>query len=377
MLVTLFTNIMSRNSSSYSKSGVVYEIMDPVKKLSQEKAKETSNNLKYSGFKEVLESRGETAYVWDQGEYYMASVLECLGSKNLVADETRKITGKTYYEAIAQDTVAAAVNDIVSVGAQPLVINAYFSLGDSNFLKDEQRTKDLIEGWANACNLSGATWGGGETPTIRGVTYPETINLAASAVGIIKPKERLILGEKISDGNSILLIESSGIHANGVTLARQIAEKLEEGYGTKMDNGELYGEALLKPTHLYAKLISALFDEGVDIHYIVNITGHGFRKLMRADKDLKYIIEEAPPSSPLFEFIQNKSGISDEEMYGTFNMGAGLAIYLNDDQIEKAQEIAAKHNLKSWKAGRVESGDKQVIIKPLNITFTSESLGVR
>jgi phosphoribosylformylglycinamidine cyclo-ligase len=366
------------DNSSYSKSGVVYEIMDPVKKLSQKKAKETSTNLKGSGFSEISESRGETAYVWDQGDYYMATVLECLGSKNLVADETRKITGKTYYEAIAQDTVATAVNDIVSVGAKPLVVNAYFSLGDSNFLKDEQRTKDLIEGWANACNLSGATWGGGETPTIQGVTYPEVINLAASAVGIIQPKERFTKGEKIQDGDSILLLESSGIHANGITLARQIAKDLDEGYSTKLDDGQLYGEALLKPTHLYAKVVEDFFNQGIEIHYIVNITGHGLRKLMRADKSFTYIIDEiSPSSSPLFEFIQNKSGISDEEMYGTFNMGSGLALYIKEEQVQKAQEIALKHNLKSWKAGWVESGEKQVVIKPLNITFSSESLGVR
>ncbi len=364
-------------NSSYSKSGVVYEIMDPVKKLSQQKAKETSSNLEHLGFKEIKESRGETAYVWDQGEYYMASVLECLGSKNLVADETREITGKTYYDAIAQDTVATAVNDLVSVGAQPLVINAYFSLGDSNWLSDKQRTKDLIDGWANACNLSGATWGGGETPTIKGVTYPETINLAASAVGIINPKERLVLGEKLQDGDSIVLIESNGIHANGVTLARQIAEKLPEGYGTKIGDGELFGDALLKPTHLYSKVISALFEGGINIHYIVNITGHGFRKLMRADRDLTYVIEQIPPKSPLFEFIQKQSGISDEEMYGTFNMGAGLGLFIPKDQAEKASEIISNQGLKSWLAGEVQNGEKKVVIKPLDITFSSESLEVR
>lgn len=365
------------DNSSYSKSGVVYEIMDPVKKLSQQKARETSGNLEGLGFKEVSQSRGETAYVWDQGEYYMASVLECLGSKNLVADETRKITGKTYYDAIAQDTVATAVNDLCSVGAQPLVVNAYFSLGDSNWLSDEARTKDLIEGWAKACNLSGATWGGGETPTIKGVTYPEAINLAASAVGIINPKERLVLGEKIQNGDAIILIESNGIHANGVTLTRQIAEKLPEGYGTKMDDGELFGEALLKPTHLYPKLIAALFEAGIDLHYIVNITGHGFRKLMRADKNFSYNIEEVPPKTPLFEFIQTHAGISDEEMYGTFNMGAGFALYIPEGQAGKASEVASKLNLKSWKAGKVENGEKQVNIKPLNITFKADSLGVR
>src|SRR3989344_5016126 len=251
------------NSLSYSSSGVSYEIMDPVKKLAQDKARETSKNLEDG--KVVEGSRGESAFVWEERDCYKASVIEGLGTKNLVADEMSKITGKTYYDVIAQDTVACIINDLVVVGAKHQVLNAYFAVGNSEWFEDQERNKALIEGWAKACNLAGVVLGGGETPTLKGIVNPETIELAGSAIGEIKPKSRLTLGDKIQAGDSILLIESNGIHANGLTLTRSIAENLQDGFATKMDNGESFGEALLKPTHLYAKVIQDLFEVELDV----------------------------------------------------------------------------------------------------------------
>lgn len=370
---------MSQDNSAttYSKSGVDYEVMDPIKKLAQEKAKETSANLNSENSKVIEESRGDSAFVWEEGDAYRALVIEGLGTKNLVADEMQKLTGKSFYKEIAQDTVASIINDVIVVGAKPQVLNAYFGLGDSNWLKDETRAKDLIEGFVSSCNLAGCVWGGGETPTLKGIINPETIDLAGSVIGIISPKNRLTLGDKLAEGDVILLIESNGIHANGLSLARSVAEKLPEGYLTKLANGQTYGEELLKPTYIYASVIQALFEQEIDIHYLVNITGHGFRKLMRAKKDFTYTINNLPEVPELFKFIQEESGNSDEEMYGNFNMGAGFAIFLPKDQAEKAQAIIKKNNFKSWISGIVEMGDKKVVINELNISFEKETLGVR
>lgn len=363
---------------TYDSIGVKYELMDPFKKMAQAAAKTTSSNLKKFSMNEVEESRGESAYVWDEGDSFKSFVVEGLGTKNLIADEMAKLIGKSFYDQIAQDTVAMIVNDLIVVGAAPQVVNAYFAVGSSNWFLNQQRAKDLVDGWAKACNLSGAVWGGGETPTLKGIVDPETIDLAGSAIGIIRPKERLVTGEKLTAGDTILIIESSGIHANGLTLARTIASNLKDGYLTKLEDGSTYGEALLTPTHIYAKVISDLFDNGVDIHYMVNITGHGWRKLMRANKKLSYVINKIPEVSPLFKFIQEKSKNSDEEMYGNFNMGAGFAIYMPQKFVELAQKIIKEqYNLESWQAGTVEEGPKQVVIKPKNINYKSETLGVR
>lgn len=362
---------------TYSSSGVNYDAVDPIKRLAQTRARKTSGNLEKFGMKEISGSRGETAFVWEEEDCFKAFVIEGLGTKNLVADEVRKLTGKTYYDQLAQDTIAMIVNDLIVVGAQPLVINAYFAAGSSDWFKDKERANDLINGWAKACQLSGATWGGGETPLLKDIIEPNTIDLSGAAIGIIKPKERLTLGDKLTAGDSIILIESSGIHSNGLTLARTIAEKLPQRYGTKLADGTIYGEALLVPTHIYAGFIKDLFDQGVDIHYMVNITGHGFRKLMRANREFTYQITQIPPIPEIFNFIKEHSGNSDEEMYGTFNMGAGFAIMLPADQVQKAQNMATKNNFKSWKAGVIQEGERQVIIKPKNITFKGETLNLR
>ncbi len=355
-------------------NNVDYTKIDPLKKLAQSLAKTTSQN---SDLKVMEESYGESAFVWEEDDCFRAFVIEGLGTKSLVADEVRKFSGKTHYDALAQDTIAMIVNDLIVVGAKPQIINAYFAAGSSDWFADEQRSKDLLEGFAKACIEAGTVWGGGESPALGGIINETSSDLAGSAIGIIKPKERLTLGDKLTAGDAILLIESSGIHANGLSKARTLAEGLKEKYQTKLPDGSTFGETLLTPTHIYSSTIQNLSEEGIDVHYLVNITGHGFRKLMRANQQFSYRILNTPPLLPIFEFIQQESGMSDEEMYATFNMGAGFAVFLPKDQLQKAQVITAKHNLKSWNAGVVEQGEKQVIIENKNITFKAESLGVR
>jgi phosphoribosylformylglycinamidine cyclo-ligase len=363
-----------KKSLSYESSGVSYKELDQFKRLAQREAAKIS---KQGLIRTVEKSRGESAYVWEEKDSFRAYVIEGLGTKNLVADQMRSVTGKTYYDAIAQDTVAMIINDLVVVGAAPQVINAYFAVGDSSWFADSVRTHDLVRGWARACKLAGALWGGGETPTLSGIVNPKTIDLAGSAIGLISPKKRLTLGSRITTGDAIVCIESSGIHANGLSLARAIAQRLPKGYRKKLASGQMYGEALLVPTHLYAQFVQTVFDSGVDIHYMVNITGHGFRKLMRASGNFRYIIDVLPPEHDLFAFMQEHGRITDKDMYGTFNMGAGFALYVKQKDVERVMLAAKKHKLVAWKAGYIEKGPRSVVLKPRNIVYTSGSLQVR
>lgn len=352
--------------------------MDPFKREAQEAAAATAGNLAtYFSMREVAASRGESAYVWDEGHKYGAMVIEGLGTKNLVADAMREITGKTYYDSIAQDTVAMIVNDLIVVGAMPKVITAHFSVADSEWFKDLPRVKDLLQGWAAACNLSGVTWGGGETPTLKDILRPGVIELSGSAVGDIYPKERLTLGDKLQAGDRIIMVESSGIHANGLTLAREVAGRLPEGYATKLSDERLYGEALLTPTHIYVPAVRALLENNVDLHYMSNLTGHGWRKIMRANQEFTYRIADLPTAQPEFELIQRVSGNDDMEMYGNFNMGAGFAIYVPQKEADRTVKLVEGTGLKAWNAGSVEAGPTQVILEPKGLTFEPESLRVR
>lgn len=361
---------------SYSASGVDYQSLDPVKKLAQSAALKTATNLGINGFSEIGDTRGESAYVWEQGDFLMASVIEGLGTKNLVADAMRKITRKTYYENIGYDAVSAIINDLISVGARPLVIHAYWAVGESSWFDDIERTEDLVKGWKSACDDSSVSWGGGETPTYKGIINPETIDLAGSAVGIIKDKNQLVTDRKIKEGDRIILLKSTGINVNGLSLARAVAEKLPEKYSTKVD-GRYYGDLLLEKSNIYTKLISNLLDEGVNIHYLSNITGHGFRKIMRGKPEFTYMIENIFEPQEVFNFIQEHSGLDDREMYQTYNMGQDYAIFVDKSDIEKVLGIVQKNGFEALDAGVVQKGPKQVIIKTKNLTYTSETLDLR
>jgi len=368
---------MKKQKITYAQVGDNYDTKDPIKIHAQKAAFETGKNLLKHGFEEVSDSRGESAYVWKQGEIYMAAVAEQLGTKNLVADDTRKSTGKTHYDIIANDTVATIINDLVTVGAQPLVLHAYWAIENNDWLADEERMTDLINGWKAACDLSGASWGGGETPTLKGIIEPNTVALGGSAIGIISSEKRLLSDKKIETGDRILFLKSNGINANGLSLARAIAKQLPEGYATKMKTGELYGEAILTTTNIYAKLIQDMLDANIELHYISNITGHGLRKVMRARASFTYIIEKLFEPQELFLFMQKHANLSDYEMYDEFNMGQDYALFLPQKDIQKAQEIVKENGFESLDAGYVETGKRQVMLKPKNITFTGESLRVR
>ncbi len=361
---------------TYGQVGDDYDTKDPIKKMAQLYARQTIIKEK-SGFREIIESRGESAFVWQQGPTLFASVVEGLGTKNLVADAMRKITGKTYYDIIGHDTVATIINDLITVGAKPRVVHAYWAIEDNSWLADRQRMQDFIGGWRDACKLSMATWGGGETPTLKGVIENNTIDLGGAAIGVIEPKERLITDKKLKAGDRILFLKSNGINCNGLSLARAVAKKLPQGYATKLSGGKLYGDSVLTKTNIYAKLLQDLFDAKVDIHYITNITGHGLRKIMRARGNFTYVVEKIFAPQDVFTFIQKQAGLSDYEIYETLNMGQDYAIFMPQKDIKKAQEIVKKNGSQSIDAGYVSDGERQVVIKPKNIIFTSQTLDLR
>lgn len=373
---------MKKKKLTYSQVGDNYETKDPVKKIIQTTAKATAINLEKYGFNEISDSRGESAYVWQQGKILMASVVEGLGTKNLIADEMRKIADpersrRTYYDVIGHDTVATIINDLTTVGAKPLVVHAYWAIEDNKWLSDQERMEDLINGWKKACDLAGVSWGGGETATMKQIIIPNVCELAGSAVGIIKTKKRLITDKNLKSGDRILFLKSNGVNANGISLTRAIANRLPKGYATKLKNGKMYGEALLTKTNIYAKLIQDMLDAKIDIHYISNITGHGLRKVMRARQNFTYVLEKIFDPQEVFLFIQEHANLDNYDMYHTYNMGQDYAIFIPQKDIKKVQNIVKKNGFESLDAGHIEKGEKQVIIKPKNITFKSETLDLR
>jgi phosphoribosylformylglycinamidine cyclo-ligase len=363
---------------SYQQAGVDYDLIDPLKVAAQRAAAATAAHLASHGVTEVQASRGESAYVVDVGPFYLASIVECLGSKALVADEMALLTGKSYYDGIAQDTIAMAVNDLITVGATPLVVQAYWAAGGSQWFADAARAQALVAGWQRACTVCNVAWGGGETPALAGIVEAGRIDLAASCTGLIKPKERLSVGDKLAAGDAIVLLASSGIHANGLSLARKLVERLPQGYLTPIDDqGTTYGDALLAPTALYSPVTEALWQAGITPHYAANITGHGWRKLLRHPGRFTYRMHTVPAVPAVLKFIQQHAGQDDHEAYSTLNMGAGFALFVAAADAERTVAVARAQGIEALVAGRVEAGDKQLLIEPLGLRYGDDALQLR
>ncbi len=361
----------------YAEAGVDYSKIDPSKLLAQELAAKTAHHLGRLNLEEIASSRGESAYIVKMGAVSIAFVTEALGTKNLVADAVRAYTGRTHYDAIARDTVATILNDLCSVGARPAALTAYWGAGDGAWFSDAERARDLTEGWAAACEECRVSWGGGETQVLPSLIEAGKVVLGGSAVGLITPSENTLHGGRLEAGDQILLAPASGIHANGLSLARKIAAQLPQGYQTPISDGRTYGEALLDPTPQYAPLIENLQNAGVPLHYAAHITGHGWRKIMRASRQLTYVMHKIPAVPPVLTFLQKHADLSTQEAYGTLNMGAGFALYLPASAVEAALVVGKQSGFELLHAGEVQVGPQRVVIEPLDITFEGDSLQVR
>lgn len=367
-------------SLSYESSGVRYDQLDAFKRACQQAARSTSGLLKEHGYAEPATTRGESAYLIEAGDHFLAHVEEGLGTKNLVADAVYTATGRSFYREIGIDVVATIVNDLITCGALPIAVAMHAAVGDSAWFADEKRTHGLVEGFAEGCRQAGAVWGGGETPTLRGVVDPGTIVLAGSAIGKISPKHLRITGD-VQAGDAIIFLASSGVQTNGLTLCRKIADKLPEGYQSPLGLGgsRTFGEALLAPSVIYVAFVRECQRRGIKLNYVAHVTGHGWRKLMRLEEPFVYEITAPRPAPALFKFIEQSGPVDPREMYATYNMGVGFAAYVAPDRVEATLAAAKAAGYDAWLAGHVKKdGDRKAVVAPsLGLTFEGDTLQLR
>ncbi|HTB70983.1 MAG TPA: AIR synthase-related protein [Solirubrobacteraceae bacterium] len=363
-----------RGPADYRDAGVDYDALDAGKRSAIAKALSTSSLLLARGARALDSSRGEPAFVFELDGRTFAFVVEGLGTKSIIARRVLEDQGVDRFGDVAYDTVAAIVNDLCCVGALPLVVNAYFATGSSDWYRDAARGEALIEGWRRACVDAGCAWGGGESPSLSGLVEERDIELAGAAVGVIAPGRAPILGERLRAGDEIVLVASSGLHANGASLARLLAARLPEGYATRLEDGQTLGEALLAPSTIYAPLVVAALDRELPLSYISHVTGHGLLKLMRPSAQLTYRIERLPPVPEVLRFLVAEAGLDAHAAYSTFNMGSGYALYCAAGAGEQAVRIARELGLDALVAGRVEEGPRRVIVEPVDVLYGSDEL---
>jgi phosphoribosylformylglycinamidine cyclo-ligase len=365
---------MPEGRSAYSSAGVDYATLDAGKRNALTEALATSELLRARGGRARDESRGEPAFVFDVGGQTLAFVLETLGTKSIIARQLEDQLGALGFEHVAYDTVAAVVNDLCCVGALPLVVNAYFATGSSDWYSGVERQAALLAGWRRGCEDAGAVWGGGESPSLAGLVAGEDIELAGSAVGLVPAEHDPVLGEALGAGDEIVIVASSGLHTNGASLARMVAGRLPDGYSTRLPSGRGFGEAVLDPSLIYTRLVERLLETDAPIHYLSHITGHGLLKLMRPRRELTYRIERLPEVPEVLGFLVEQAAMSPGDAYSTLNMGCGFAVYCAGGAGQKVVELASELGLSALVAGRVEAGPRRVVLSEIDVVFESEAL---
>jgi phosphoribosylformylglycinamidine cyclo-ligase len=183
-----------------------------------------------------------------------------------------------------------------------------------------------------------------------------------------------LLGDALCPGDEIVLVASSGLHANGASLARLLAQRLERGYATRLASGRTFGEALLDPSRMYVGLVAELLGAGAPLHYISHITGHGLLKLMRAQRELRYVVERLPEVPEVLRFLAEQTDLDAAAAYSTFNMGAGMALYCAAGAGEEVASAAVRLGHDALVAGAVQEGAREVILEPLGVRYTGDQL---
>ncbi len=366
-------------AGAYEAAGVDYGTLDAAKRDAIEAAASTLRLPELRGASVVAGSVGEPATLIEIGSLRLAVVLECLGTKSAIAHDLETHLSFDPWPPIGIDAVAAIVNDLACVGAVPLTVNAYFATGSPSWYSGH-RHSSLVAGWRQACQSAGAAWVGGESPTLSGLVHPEQIDIAGSALGRIPDGRPAWLGASLSPGDEIVLVASNGLHANGASLARAVAASpaaCPAGWAEPLPSGRSFGEAMLDPSALYPGLVEALHSARVPVHYASHVTGHGLRKVMRADRELTYRVRELPPVPESLAFLASRAGLDAREAYGTLNMGVGFALFLGKgsgiDAVAAAQD-AGHHALV---AGVVEEGARRVVLEPLGVTYEGPELALR
>jgi len=275
----------------------------------------------------------------------LAASTDGVGTKLLLAN----IAGR--HDTVGIDLVAMCANDIIACGAEPLFFLDYFATGKL----ESKKMLEVMKGISKGCTLAGCSLIGGETAELPGLYRDGDYDIAGFCVGVAD-KKNIINGSKISAGDVVLGISSSGPHSNGYSLIRKLFSK-----------GEImkkFKKALLSPTIIYVKPVSALLDK-IKINGIAHITGGGFYDNITRilPKGRAVVLNPHSWTVPaIFRIIQKRSHLNNEDMYHTFNMGIGMVLILKRRYASKAKTILARFKLKSFIIGEVVKGDRKVII---------------
>ncbi len=294
-------------------------------------------------------------------------------------DDLSEIEFVEFWHNIGIKTISALTNDAASAGMQTILMSLYLPSSSPETVFNETFLKGFLEGFVKGCETVGCVWISGETPQLKEKIYPNKLDIAGALFGIVPPGKEPIDGTKLIAGDKIVFIGSSGPHENGFTTLRKLAQDLPQGYRTKLPNGQEFWQAINAPSVLYTPLMQEILNADIKVSSAENVTGHGWQKLMRSKKPLRYLIENTLPVPPVFSFVEQTTGTSKLEMLKIFNYGVGCAIFVNgEDAACEIVEIANRMQYDAIIAGTVSASDKrEVVVRPFDVSLSDESFTLK
>lgn len=283
------------------------------------------------------------------GGKYLATHTDGVGTKVLIANLLKK------YDTIGIDCVAMNVNDIICIGATPISFVDYIAANQNN----ESVFVKIAQGLATGAKKASVPIVGGETAIMPDLFEGKkfAFDLAGMVAGLVD-KNKIIMGDKITKGDTIIGIQSSGIHSNGYSLARKVLLKKYSIHDSVKGIGKI-GSSMLTPTEIYVRPILDIISK-CQVHGLANITGGAFTKLLRLKKT-GFVLDSMPAPPKIMQLIQD-IGVAEDEMYKTFNMGIGFCVIAPKSESNKIISICKKHRLKSYEIGHI-SGKTGVFVK--------------
>ncbi len=280
-------------------------------------------------------------------EPILVSGTDGVGTKLKLAFEMDK------HDTIGIDAVAMCVNDVLAQGAEPLYFLDYVAVGKNEPAKIEA----IVKGVSDGCIMANCALIGGETAEMPGMYSDGEYDIAGFTCGVVE-KSKLIDGSKVEVGDILIGIASSGVHSNGFSLVRKVVSDANLDLHKplpELDAQKPLGEALLTPTKIYVRQVLEVI-KNVDVHGICHITGGGFDenipRILKEDQGIS-ILEGAWPILPVFEMLEKYGHIAHREMFNIFNMGIGMVLAVNTDDVERTIEILKDQGEQAYIIGNI------------------------
>ena len=340
---------------TYAKSGVDFDeeartikalVSSVSKTLEFRKNKPGAVNSKIGHFANLIEF----------GDKYLVMSTDGVGTKVLVAQLIDK------YDTVGIDMIAMCVNDVICLGAEPISLVDYLAMKRTDGDEARKISYELGKGLYEGAKQANITIVGGETATLKEVIAGidnKGFDLAGAVLGMVD-KDKVVLGDKIKAGDKIIGLASSGIHTNGISLARK----------TLLNNTEdisVYAPQILTPTTIYVKPVLEVLDKCFDeITGLANITGGGVLNIARLNENVGFNLNKWVEIPQIFKEIQKKGNVSDREMFKTFNMGVGFVIIAKES--DEIISVLKEYDINASVIGEVVE-KKKITLKEFDVEF--------